>query len=98
MEAIPYTEFEVQAVAYMLLKRAGYDAHGEYVWKGPKVQHTTRTGKARTMGARFDLVILGTKQELLLILEVKKKEQAVIGKLGQYSRLAGVPAIGIRGM
>ncbi len=83
------SEFEVQALAYWELKNTFPIVRGEYKIKPDP--------KAR--GARFDIVIFDRKENMKLIIEVKKtKYSHSITQSTRYTALTGVPCIYLRGM
>jgi hypothetical protein len=86
-----WSEFEIQAEAYIRLKDAigSRQCRGEY--RVPK-----KDGKK---GARFDIVILNENLVPVLVIEVKRASYGMPPKcLIRYSELAGCKAICIRGM
>lgn len=100
-----WTEFEVQSLAYSILRKAlwpKYLVRGEYfVEKGNKEEtHPLSISN----GCKLDIAIFTPFNEknevpkLVLAIEVKKGTKSISTKQGErYSKILGVPCIYIRG-
>lgn len=85
-----YTEFEIQATAYVNLVNAGYIAYGEYI-------HFLHMLAPRNI--RTDIAIFDKEDNLRLILEVKRNSQSKAkAQAIRYHEATGVGVIYIRGM
>jgi hypothetical protein len=84
------SEFEVQALAYWNLKKRFPIVRGEY-----KIKKDVYGGR----GARLDIAIFNTNEEMMLIIEVKPSKRSFSQRQSTtYSKMTGVPCIYIRGM
>jgi hypothetical protein len=82
-----YTEFELQAIAYVKLRNKFKNVRGEYKYKVE--------GKR---GARFDIVILNDNDEIELIIEVKRNPNSkATSQKERYEELINKPCIYIKG-
>lgn len=85
------SEFEVQALAYWELKRHFPIVRGEY-----KVAKDKGSGQR---GARLDIAIFNSNEEMKLIIEVKRANKGTTTRQSlRYAELTGVPCIYIRGL
>ena len=98
------SEFEVQALAYWELKKVFPIVRGEYKVamsqeELKKIPLDENGNRGRRVHARFDIVIFDSKEEMKLIIEVKKSaESNSFKQADRYMELTGVPCIYIRGM
>lgn len=87
--AIRFTEFEIQAEAYFRLRMVFSSVRGEYRFK----DKNDRTHI-------FDLVILGKKNEPIIIIEVKRalRKRTTSNQHIRYANAANCPVIYVQGM
>lgn len=90
-----YSEFEIQAEAYMRLK----DFYGPFVRGEYCIPKDPNCG---TRGARFDICLIDTSGIPYLVLEIKKRKQNKKGRplkqIIRYQNLVPCPVLCIRGM
>lgn len=88
-----WTEFEVQSIAYGILRKNLYPEYlvrGEYIFPATEAQR----------GLRADIAIFkaGVEPELVCIVEVKKSETTHSTRQGErYTKRTGVPTVYVRG-
>jgi len=95
------TEFEVQCVAYMNLKKEFSVVRGEIVLKVGKRYRRSSGLKAPqdTRGVRADIALFDNDNNLKLIIEVKRHEDKNTGpQEKRYEQAMGVPVVPIKGM
>jgi hypothetical protein len=95
------SEFEVQAVAYILLKPHFPIVRGECVLRmGDRTRRSIRDAyQYKSRGVRADIALFDSNSVLKMIVEVKRKEDSTAQEQGvRYKIACGVPVLYIRGM